>query len=293
MPGAQAPWFTTEMWSGWFTQYGEWPVGSQQRLVMMRAPWDVISDGGAGYNVYMTIGGTNFSHWNNQSNRASYDFGSPVGQGGNLRPSYYNYKLANYFGRSFQSVLADSVDVTGKYKAFAPQASIAARESPAGTIVFLRNFTRTPRTVTAKIGGKILLPANRTVPVILNYKFNSQFKIVALCGRVMGYFRQKPGVTTLIMYGDPGSTGLVQIQTLNTKGVTASKGWTSAGIGRFSRNIQFTSGSPHLSWINSAGHEFRLVVMSNIMAHHTWIIKKHGVRYIVWGPRFVVLGKPP
>ena len=285
--GAQAPWFTTEMWSGWFTQYGEWPVGSQQRLVMMRAPWDVIADGGAGYNVYMTIGGSNFSHWNNQSNRASYDFGSPVGQGGNLRPSYYNYKLANYFGRSFQSILADSVDVTGHYKNFAPHAWIAARKSPAGTIVFLRNFTRRPRTVTAKIGGKILLPANRTVPVILHYKLNSQFNIVALCGRVMGYFRQKPGITTLIMYGDPGSTGLVQIQAVNPKGVTTSKGWTTVGSGEYSRSIKFTSGSPHLYQINSAGHQLRVVVMSAATARHTWVIKKHGVRYMVWGPQFV------
>jgi beta-galactosidase len=284
---AKTPWFTSEMWSGWFSQYGEWPVGSHRRMVMMRAPWDVIADGGAGYNIYMTIGGSNFSHWNDHSTQASYDFGAPVGQGGDLRPSYYNYKQANYFGRSFQSVLADSKDVTPEYEKFAPNAKIAARESSAGTIVFLRNFTRRPRTVIAQIGGKILLPANRTIPVILSYKLNSEFKISALCGRVLGYFRQKPGVITLIMYGDPGSTGLVRIQTANTKNAKASRGWISIRPGEFSKNIKFTSGSPHVYQITGDGHQFRLVVMSNALAHDTWIIKKHRLRYIVWGPQFI------
>ncbi len=284
---AKAPWFTTEMWSGWFTQYGEWPIGSHQRLVMMRAPWDVIANGGAGYNVYMTIGGTNFSHWNNQSNKASYDFGSPVGQGGNLRPSYYNYKLANYFGRSFQSILADSVDVTGQYKNFAPNVSIAARRSPTGTVVFLRNFSHQPRTTKAKIGGTITLPPNRTVPVILNYKLNAHFRIAALCGRVFGYFRQKPTVETLIMYGRPKSTGLVRIDAVGDKAITASPGWKMAKLGKYSLSIKFSAGTPHIYSLQTGGHTLRIIVMSNTLAHRTWVIKKHGQRFIVMGPQFV------
>jgi len=284
---ASAPWFTTEMWSGWFTQYGEWPAGSQQRVRMMRAPWDVIADGGAGYNVYMTIGGTNFSHWNNQSNQASYDFGSPVGQGGNLRPSYYNYKLANYFGRSFQSVLADSVNVSGHYRNFAPGAQIAARRSPAGTIVFLRNFSRQPKTVKAKIGGSVYLPANRTVPLILNYKLNSRFHIAALCGRVFGYFQQKPDVSTLIMYGTPGTTGLAKIVVSGPRKTVASAGWTTPKPGMCSINIKFPSANPQIYNILNGKHVLHLIVMSNTMAHDTWVITKGGKCFIVMGPQFI------
>ncbi len=284
---AKAPWFTTEMWSGWFTLYGEWPIGSNQRTVMMRAPWDVIADGGAGYNVYMTIGGTNFSHWNNQSNQASYDFGSPVGQGGNLRPNYYNYKLANYFGRSFQSVLANSVDVTAQYKNFAPHASIAARRSPAGTIVFVRNFSKQPRSVKASIGGTVMLPANRTVPVILNYKLSGRFNIAALCGRVFGYIHQQPGVGSLIMYGRPSSKGLVRIAVAGGKSAVASAGWKAPRPGLYSVKIKFAAGAPRIYNLRSGKHMLHLIVMSNIMARYTWIIKKHGRRYIVMGPQFI------
>ncbi len=281
-----SPWFSTEMWSGWFTQYGEWPVGSQKRRRMTRAPWDVIANGGAGYNVYMTIGGTNFSHWNNQSNQASYDFGAPVGQGGDLRPSYYNYKLANYFGRSFQSVLADSVDVTAQYKTIASGCHIAARRSRAGTIVFLRNFSAGNRTVVSRVGGRIVIPANRTIPIILHYKINRYFKINALCGMVFGCFRQQPGVESLVLYGRPGSRGLLRIHVLDKNSVSASKGFTRSG-GLYSWKIRFKSGSPQLRIIRDGTHVLRVLAMSNMLARHTWIVHSHGRRLIVWGPHYV------
>ena len=39
-------------------------------------------------------GGTDFDTWNNDQQASSYDFGSPIGQVGDLRDAYYRCKRA-------------------------------------------------------------------------------------------------------------------------------------------------------------------------------------------------------
>lgn len=283
----KSPWFTTEMWSGWFTQYGEYPAHSGERRMRMLAPWNVIANGGAGYNVYMAVGGSNFSHWNNQSNRASYDFGAPIGQGGNLRPSYFDYKFANYFGRSFSSVLADSHNVSGQYQKFAPGLNIAARRSPTGTLVFLRNFSGVMRSAVPKGGCKLIIPPARVVPVILNYKLNPEFNLKMVCCRTLGYFRQQPGLETLIVYGMPGSDGLLRIAAKGKGVVQATGGLLRSKAGTFIWHVKFAAGAPVIKSITVAGHRLDLVAMNTALARRTWIAKSGGRRCIVWGPDYL------
>jgi beta-galactosidase len=56
-PKRPNPWFSTEFWSVWYSQYGAKPTDS---AVYARRTWKIIAHGGNGYNYYMAHGGSNF-----------------------------------------------------------------------------------------------------------------------------------------------------------------------------------------------------------------------------------------
>ena len=132
----RSPWYSTEFWTGWINVYGSEP-GKADRLE--RATWRVLANGGAGYTHYTMAGGTNFDGWNCDEQGTNYDFGAPIGQAGDNRDVYYRLKRAATFGTSFSDVLANSVNVGDKYANVAQGVPVTARQSPAGTIVFLNN----------------------------------------------------------------------------------------------------------------------------------------------------------
>src|ERR1700761_1614803 len=132
------PWFSAEYWGVWFLNYGP---QEQDSTIYDRRTWKIIAHGGNGYNVYMAHGGTNFDYNNDRDNAASYDYGASVGQAGDLRPLYYSFKRANWFARSFQDILANSMDEQeDKPKASNNNVEVTARKSPAGIISFLNNI---------------------------------------------------------------------------------------------------------------------------------------------------------
>ena len=130
------PWISTEFWSVWFSQYGSHPGDAS---TYRRRTWKVIAHGGNGYNIYMAYGGSNFDYNNNNEDAASYDYGAPVGQGGDLRPTYFEFKKANYFSRSFASILENSSDNSPQWASASsnPGMRVTSRKGPAGEIVFV------------------------------------------------------------------------------------------------------------------------------------------------------------
>jgi beta-galactosidase len=107
--GRNTPWFCTEFWAGWYDRYGE---SSGQADNLDRDNWKILAYGGNGYNYYMFHGGANFDHWNNDEDSASYDYGSALGQAGDLRAGFYRDKRAALFARSFQAILENSTNST-------------------------------------------------------------------------------------------------------------------------------------------------------------------------------------
>ncbi|HEY0174957.1 MAG TPA: beta-galactosidase, partial [Pedobacter sp.] len=132
------PWFSTEFWSMWYTQYGSKP---NDAAIYDRRTWKIIAHGGSGYNVYMAHGGSNFGYTNNDEDAASYDYGAAVGQAGDLRPLYYTFKRAGFFARSFEEILENSSDATKLYTGISADTAlkVTARTSNAGDLVFLDN----------------------------------------------------------------------------------------------------------------------------------------------------------
>ena len=143
--GRTNPWMTTEFWSVNFDRYG---AGPKDADTYERRTWKIFAFGGNGYNDYMAHGGTNFGYTNNDEDAASYDYGSAVGQAGDLRPTYYRYKRINGFVLSFPEIFEDSVNADADFQGVAtdPAIHVTARRSPGGTAVFLDD----PGTTTVK-----------------------------------------------------------------------------------------------------------------------------------------------
>ncbi|MGC9259122.1 MAG: beta-galactosidase [Phycisphaerae bacterium] len=290
--GRTSPWFTTEMWTGWFTQYGTPPQSNggwfgPAKLTAV-AMWRVIAYGGNGYNAYMAVGGTSFSHWNCRAVRASYDFAAPIGQGGDLRPLYYNYKAANYFARSFEKILEDSVNASAHYRSFAPRAAVYARQSPFGTLVFLSNFNNAPLTTVPRGGVPLTIMPNSVLPIVMDYPLNKTMMIRRLYGQTLGFLRQGK-ITTLVMYGSVGSQGMLQVRTVSPVGEALPAGFQRIG-GKprtLTLSVKFTAGAPQVFTLSVKGGTLRILAESSSAAKRTWFVNDHGRPWVIYGPQYV------
>jgi beta-galactosidase len=290
--GRSSPWFTTEMWTGWFTQYGTAPQANggwfgPAKLTHV-AMWRVIAYGGNGYNAYMAVGGTNFSHWNCSTVRASYDFGAPIGQGGDLRPLYYTYKAANYFARSFQRILEDSDNATPQYRAFAPRAAVYARKSPFGTLVFLSNFNNTALQTTPRGGVPLTIQPNAVVPIVLNFPLNKSLTIRRLYGRTLGFVRQGRMIT-LVMFGPTGSQGMLQVHTALPLAERLPAGFQrlAGKPDTISLGVTYSAGPPHVFILQTGTHSLRILAENLSAARRTWFIHRGKLPWVVYGPQYV------
>jgi len=90
--GRTTPWFTTEFWAGWFDLYDN--MSKSRSHEVERDMWRILAHGGAGHNFYMLHGGSNFGAFGD-GGESSYDYGSAIGEAGDLRLIYYRMKRAN------------------------------------------------------------------------------------------------------------------------------------------------------------------------------------------------------
>ncbi len=294
--GRTTPWFTTEMWSGWFNAYRN--TNPVIRRLVTQSIWRVISFGGSGYNVFMAVGGTNFSHWNCRSVRASYAFGAPIGQAGDLRSSYYQYKRANFFARSFAAILEKSHNATDAYQAFIKSTTghirVYARKSPAGTLVFL--LSPGDRRVVAKVPGGCPLTINpgQTVPVVLNFAPSGWLKIQEAATQILG-IRKMGNTRTLVMYGDSGAAGMLRIQLAADAKVLSQSGrfFPEAGSpGHYSLRVWFAKAAPQIFRLVTSRGVFQVIAESKSMANNTWFVRAGGRRLVVVGPAYLKAIEP-
>ena len=193
------PWMTTEFWPGWYDLYGS--LAADQLRQYTRGTWKILAYGGNGYNFYMLHGGTNFATWNNDEDASNYDYGAAIGQTGDLRPIYYEFKRANLFAHSFADVLENSENATAQYRDMAAGSGlrVTARKSPAGTLIFLDNNTN--RIIAH--GGMSLRPGE-IAPLVRYYKLLPDVTLAEANTRILGIARQGD-MTTLVVYGYPRS----------------------------------------------------------------------------------------
>lgn len=288
------PWFSTEYWSVWFSNYGPQP---QDSTIYDRRTWKIIAHGGNGYNVYMAHGGTNFEYNNDRDMAASYDYGAAVGQAGDLRPVYYSFKRAAWFARSFEDILADSRDATDKEEkssATDPAVTVSARYSPAGTVTFLDNpgsesvetKIKAPENTHLPLSGQIRLAAGEIMPVVHNFTLIKDVKLAWAPTRIYNIISQG-NTTTLLVYGAAGSPAQVYFNIPPATTIIQGKQnlhLLSPGILQFS--ARFSSSAPEEYAFETGGHRIRIIAVNDILVQRTWFVETGSQNNIVIGPAF-------
>ncbi len=282
-----SPWYTTEFWSSpnWYQGYGAMP--RQQQMLVNRRIWKIIAFGGAGYNFYMLVGSTNFGMWNDDELAAGYDYSAAIGQAGDLRPIYYQMKRANYFARSFENILSNSVNADRLYKNFATGARVLARRGPAGTIVFLDNAGHSPVVATLRSGRKIKLRPLEIMPIVLHASIGHGFGIVRAESSILG-LQQSGHVTTIAVYGQIGTRSHI---TFSADGGPVLHGslrkvqGTGAEV-EFALATRFGK-DPSVSTAVAGTHVLRVIAESTAAADCTWFVNSPVGPLVVQGPAYV------
>jgi len=284
--GRKSPWMSTELWIAWYDLYG-----AQNASKYERAPWNVVANGGDGFNIYMFHGGTNFDYWNEYEDASSYDYGTLIGQTGDTRRLYLRMKRLGLFTASFPNILAASTNATDDYKDFAPGIDVRARTSPAGTIVFLPHHTEANATL--KNGSQIKFFDDEVMlPIVLQAPISPEVTINEADTRILSVVPQGD-TTTLITYGEVGDTNKLTLGFKSPpQGEPVSSDAEAFHVDDGAStsptvNITFpATGVSQLIWkIN--GKTFRLLAMSVDMADKTWVVDSSAGKQIVSGASYL------
>ncbi len=293
--GRTTPWYSTEFWTGWYGWYG---VSPEKQRKVVRATWKIIAYGGAGYTHYTMAGGSDFETWNNNEQAASYDFGSPIGQAGDLRSDYYPLKRAALFAAAFPKVLADSAAAEGGGTLTTTSANVrlTRRTGKTGSILFLDNSGYRPRTVQLKAAdgtltpaaGPIRMEAGEIVPVVTGYPLLPSVTLTLGAARILGTATQGR-TTTLVIYGAPGEPGELQFR-VPASGVTLAPGnggAMTAAKGTVTLKTAFPAGGPRVFSFQVRGQTVRVIAERSELADRTWFVPVGGQTQIICGPDYV------
>ncbi|HTH82158.1 MAG TPA: beta-galactosidase [Mucilaginibacter sp.] len=284
------PWFTTEFWTVWYNFYGSSQKDADQ---FGRRTWKIIEHGGGGYNYYMAHGGTNFGYSNNDEDAASYDYGAAVGQTGDLRPIYYQFKANALFARSFESILSNAVDATANYKNILADTGVRvyARHSENGDIAFLDNPNKNEATVQVNISDHqlpevgIKLAAEEIMPVIKGFKLTPQITIDYAITRVLGLSKQG-NTYTLVAYGPTGSNAEIKLSA-NAPFQTKLDKPSAVSAKIVMLKPEFTDKAPTVYNFKSGATTVRIIAMSTELANRTWFPEVGGKQYVITGPEYL------
>ena len=281
----RSPWYTTEMWCGWYTDYRHRAPG--RHTLTYQAPWHVIGYGGNGYDVYLAVGGTTPSHFYDNVNKSSYDFAAPIGQAGDLRPLYYHYKFSNDFARSFQEILETSINVGVHIPGQPWGVRTFSRVSPYGRIDFFQNLSPHAIVCTPPRGCPISIPAQHLLPMVSKFVVNRYFILQHACARILRIVHQG-NVTSLIAYGPPDSPILLRFDQQAAGPATASPAFREAGI--FTHDYSLHTNIPAHGikiYTLSVHHRvLRIFAVRRDLARRTWFLHDAGRRVIIFGPRY-------
>lgn len=287
-----SPWYSTEFWTGWVGLYGKYPDRAKK---LERATWKVIAYGGAGYTHYTMAGGTDFDTWNNDQQASSYDFGSPIGQVGDLRDAYYRCKRAAMFATGFAAVLSNSLAQSGGDGAAPTEGGvrITHRKGTAGEILFLDNTNGGPiKTQIKRADGRLFpsagpftLEPGELMPVIKGYPLAPGVTLQLAAAHLLGA-ETRGDMTTLVAYGVPGEPAELRFAAAGAKAAGASAGDKALVVTptQVILKTRIPAAAPIVSAFGIGGHTVRILTMSADMADRTWFLD-NGL--IACGPDYV------
>ncbi len=286
--GRQSPWISTEFWSVWYNRYGQTEADTN---TYDRRMWKVLAYGGNGLNFYMFHGGSNFGYTNDDEDAASYDYGAAIGQTGDLRPTYYRFKRAALFARSFESILEDSDDATNTYKAAAtnPAVRVTARKSASGTILFLDNPGQSAVKTQVKEADGSLFPASglltvapgQIAPIVRDFPL-ALGVVLERATPLLGIVKQGK-ITTLVAYSAVGDATELRfnlsspVTNLHTGGIKPVNGQLTL---RDTVDNDYTSTQ---SSFQVNGQTIQLISLSTRYTDDAWFVNDR----VIIGPEYV------
>jgi len=283
------PWFTTEFWSVWYNLYGSTQKDAD---TYGRRTWKIIAHGGNGYNYYMAHGGTNFNYSNSHEDAASYDYGAAVGQTGDLRPIYYQFKRNALFARSFEDILENSTN-SDDYKNMTQDTAIVitARHSESGDIVFLDHHSVGSIDLPLSVNGqsvktKLTIGPGEILPIVHNFKLTDGVTLNWAFSRILG-ISQQGNTSTIVIYGTKGSSADLQMTSQYKATLVAGAKPVDIEGNQISLHTTFEEGKPLTYSFKSGNKIVRVIAVDQSLADRTWFIDDNGKNYVITGPEYV------
>jgi beta-galactosidase len=292
-PARPNPWFAPEYWGVWFLNYGPQEMDS---TLYDRRTWKMIVHGANGYNLYMAHGGSNFEYFNDKDNAASYDYGAMVGQTGDLRPIYYAIKRGNWFARSFESILENSLDAQVNKPAVSDtNVKVTLRKGPAGSIAFLDNQDSValkfkfdaPASTGLYASTEIKLNAGEIMPVVHNYQLSQNVQLVWAPVRIYSVIPQG-NTTTLLVSGRASERAKMYFYNSGSMATTGDKQNFliphGPGLITFSADIQ--KDKPEEYSFSVGKQRIKIIVATDELASRSWVADAGGQTHIIIGPDY-------
>jgi len=270
------PWYSTETWNGWFDTYGN--ISGEKLRGVEWAQWNTMAKGGAGQNFYMAHGGTDFDSWNYNGVAASYDYGGPIGQTGDLRPIYYRMKRANQFAAAFADIIAGS-DAAQEFQDYAQGARLeGARRSAAGAMAIFANAQHSQAVCTLKDGTKLTMRKDESFPILRDAVIADGVRIAETTARVLTV-AHCGNTTTIVVYGMPGEEGKLTLACARPLQPGASPNVTI--------NVKYPESGVNEAAFGNRAQQIRIVSMGFDLAWYVWLLGDPGRQYVVVGPEYV------
>lgn len=271
--------FMTEQWIGWIGRYG--PPGAADMNTYTGQTWRMLGAGTGGTSHYMTIGGTNFGYTASADQRVtSYDYGSPIGELGQIRQGLYAVKQTGWLVDAFGSIFATSTNGSTEASGMPGTLASYVQTSSAGKAAMVSGGSASFQVNWKNKGVTVPTTGNWT----LQAGYGAQFLADAPITSNLTLDYSATGILTrkqwgdriyMVLYNTPGNTGGDIAFTYKTAPSTAPGApWTwNATAKRASLRFNYPTTDSVMEVVldEGAGKTLVLLVVNTNMSNKTWI----------------------
>jgi beta-galactosidase len=279
-PSGTAPWFATELWTGWIGQYGDFA----DSVRVDRAVWEILAAGTGGMSQYMVHGGTNFGYTASTDQRiTSYDYGSPIGELGQFRTEYWQIRQAAMIAKTFGSILSSSSNGSSLIGSLPSGLRAWVHTAPrSGKIAFVTNtsmstivfkMTWTDKNIIIPSTFNVTLAPSKFACFLSDVPVTSNVTIDYSATGILG-MQTLGNDRYLILYGSSAGTGEISLSFATAPTPALSPPWTWDATARKAR-LLFTypsTDSVYEVTCGAAGNDqtLHLLIMNTSMSNRTW-----------------------
>ncbi|HEY0273737.1 MAG TPA: hypothetical protein VGC22_11170, partial [Chitinophaga sp.] len=218
-----------------------------------------------------------------------------VGQTGDLRPMYYQFKRNALFARSFEDILENS-NATHEYDHIAQERglSVIARASDKGAIISLDNSNAAESSTTyVTIGGrsypcagKLVLDPMEIMPLVHGVSLTGNVTMDWAIARVLG-IQKTEHTTTVVVYGKTGSYGNILFIAKGPVTLQSNPAAFDTTGGQLALQLAFSGDKPNVYSFHAGNGLIRVVAVDAVQADRTWLVDENGVTAVVVGPEYI------